>query len=143
MNDIQSIIENYRLSKKRKMAGNGPTRPNNKVSDVFSEIPNVFFDKILVEFKLSRIETLVVMYIYRQVWCRQNLYKEYGISQLLSHTEISNRLKISMDEIYHALRKLEELSLIETVRLGQYFVRKFFTKENDELQGQNYHDFDV
>ena len=108
----------------------------------FVILKKVTANEILVDFKLSRIEVLVVMYLYRRVWCRPNLYKEFGISQLMAHTEMAQNLKISIDEIYNALRKLEELGFISTIRSGQYFVRKYFTKENDEKYGQTYDDFE-
>jgi len=108
-----------------------------------SKIPDVFFDEVLVDFKLNRIEVLVLMYLYRRVWCRPNLYKEFGISQLMAHSEMSVHLKISIDDIYHSLRKLEELGFISTIRSGQYFVRRFFTRDNDEKFGQSYDDFDI
>lgn len=108
-----------------------------------SKIPDIFFDEVVVDFKLSRIEILMLMYLYRRVWCRPNLYKEFGISQLMAHSEMSVHLKISIDEIYHSLRKLEELGFITTIRSGQYFVRRYFTKENDEKFGQTYDDFEV
>lgn len=108
-----------------------------------SKIPDIFFDEVVVDFKLSRIEILMLMYLYRRVWCRPNLYKEFGISQLMAHSEMSTHLKISIDEIYHSLRKLEELGFITTIRSGQYFVRRYFTKENDEKFGQTYDDFEV
>lgn len=108
-----------------------------------SKIPDLFFDEVIVDFKLNRIEILMLMYLYRRVWCRPNLYKEFGISQLMAHSEMSVHLKISIDEIYHSLRKLEELGFISTIRSGQYFVRRYFTKENDEKFGQTYDDFDI
>jgi DNA-binding MarR family transcriptional regulator len=108
-----------------------------------SDIPDLFFDQILVDFKLTRIEIMVLMYLYRHVWCRPNLYRIYGISQLLSHTEMSKMLGSSIESIYHALRRLEEYGFIGTVRSGQYFVRKYFTRENDERYAQTYDDFEV
>ncbi len=103
-----------------------------------SEIPNIFFDHILVDYKLTRIELSVLLYLYRQVWCRPNLYKKHGISNILSHTEMANILKLELDEIYHALRKLEEYDFINTIRSGQYFVRKFFSEEYDKHYCQTY-----
>ena len=108
-----------------------------------SEIPDLFFDEILVDFKLNRVEVLVAMYLYRRVWCRPNLYKEFGISQLMAHSEMAKQLKLSIDDIYQSLRKLEYLGFIATIRSGQYFVRKYFSKENDEKFGQTYDDFEV
>lgn len=106
-----------------------------------SKIPDIFFDQILVQNKLNRIEVLVLMYIYRQVWCRPNLYKTYGFTQLLSHEEMAQNLSIKMEELQASLRKLESFGFIETIRSGQYFVRKYFTQENDLLYGQYYDNF--
>ena len=61
----------------------------------------------------------------------------------MAHTEMAKQLKLSIEEIYQALRKLEELGFIGTIRSGQYFVRKYFTKDNDEKFGQTYDDFEV
>ena len=108
-----------------------------------AEIPDLFFDEILVEFKLSRIEVLVLMSLYRNVYCRPNLHRKYGITQILSHTDMSKNLNIVLEDLYHALRKIEELGFITTIRSGQYFVRKYFTKDRDEEYGQSYDDFDV
>lgn len=108
-----------------------------------SDIPDLFFDEILVIYKLSRIEVMVLMFLYRKVWCKPNLYKKYGISQLLSHTDMVNSLNLSIEDIYQSLIKLEELGFIATIRSGQYFVRKYFTRENDELYDQSYDDFDI
>ncbi len=108
-----------------------------------SEIPDVFFDKILIEFKLSRIDIIVLIYLYRKVWCRPNLYQKHGISQLMSLTDMVNQLDIKIEEIHNCIRKLENFGFLSTIRVGQYFVRKFFTKELDDLYGQTYDDFDV
>jgi len=118
------------------------TRSRPTVLATSSEIPDLFFDKILVEFKLPRIEIMVLMYVYRQVWCRPNLYKVHGISQLLSYTEMGKVLHLEIEDIYQALRKLEELGFMATVRSGQYFVRRYFSKEIDQEFGQTYDDFD-
>ncbi len=141
MDDLHSILEDYR-KQKRRVTSTESLPPNKSGQDSTAEIPNLFFDKILVEYKLSRIDIIVLMYLYRQVWCWPNLYRDYGISQLLSHTEMSKRLKISIEEIHSAIRKLEELFFVETVRSGQYFVRRFFTKEDDDFFEQSYSDFD-
>lgn len=141
MVDIHDVLAIHRSrkepTKSELIEGKQQTNPTT------SKIPDIFFDEILVDFKLNRIEILVLMYLYRRVWCRPNLYKEFGISQLMAHSEMSGHLKISIDEIYHSLRKLEELGFISTIRSGQYFVRRYFTKENDEKFGQSYDDFDV
>lgn len=141
MVDIHDVLAVHRSKK-------GPSQSEmiegkEKTFPTTSKIPDIFFDEILVDFKLNRIEVLVLMYLYRRVWCRPNLYKEFGISQLMAHSEMSNHLKLSIDDIYHCLRKLEELGFISTIRSGQYFVRRYFTKENDEKFGQTYDDFEV
>ncbi len=108
-----------------------------------SEIPDLFFDSILVDYKLSRIEIIVLMYLYRRVWCRPNLYKKHGISQLLSHTEMAKALNLAIEDVFSALRKIESYGFIITFRSGQYFVRKYFTKAHDEAFGQTYDDFEL
>lgn len=114
-----------------------------KKNPSLSKIPDLFFDQILVNYKLTRIEIMVLMYIYRRVWCRPNLFKLHGISPLMSHSEMAESLGPSLEEIYHGLRKLEDYNFIATVRSGQYFVRKYFTREFDEYYGQTYDDFDL
>lgn len=141
MDELHSILATHhsknRLNKKKKVGPEG----NDKSGPTTSEIPDVFFDTILVHFKLGRMEIMVLMYLYRQVWCRPNLYQNYGISQILSHTEIGKNLNLSIDEVYAALRKLESLNFIETIRSGQYFVRRYFSEDLDKEYGQNYDDF--
>jgi len=142
MVDIHSILADYRSKRKQ----DGPTEKA-KTSDsevpTTSEIPDLFFDHVLVDFKLTRIEIMVLMFLYRQVYCRPNLFKAYGISQLMSHTEVAKGLGLSIQDIFHSLRKIEEYGFISTVRSGQYFVRKYFTKENDEKYLQTYDDFEI
>jgi hypothetical protein len=140
MVDLQSILAEHRPLKKA--ASNIDNHDNRNMAEI-SEIPDLFFDQILVTFKLSRIEIMVLMYLYRKVWCRPNIHKEYGISPLMSHTEMAKSLGQVIEEIYNALRRLEDYSLISTVRSGQYFVRKYFLKENDERYLQTYDDFEV
>jgi hypothetical protein len=138
--DIQTIIANH--------------NPKNPVPDSFghnkkidsempsvSEIPDLFFDEVLPSIKLSRIDIMVLLYLYRVVWCRPNLYSKYGIGPLISLEQLTTVLKVSLDELYHSINKLESLFFIETIRIGQYFVRKYFTKENDAKYGINYDDF--
>ena len=143
MVDLQTILADHRS--KHKNIGRAELTDGDKehIAATTSEIPDLFFDQILVEYKLTRVEIMVLMYLYRHVWGRPNLYKMYGISQLLSHTEMAKSLNLTLEDIYHALRRLEEHTFISTVRSGQYFVRRFFTKENDEQFGQRYDDFDI
>ncbi len=142
MVDIQQIIADHRPKSKVYEEDHNVKKGKSSGGATSSEIPDLFFDKILVQFKLSRIEIMVNMYLYRLVWCRPNLYKEFGISQIMSHTELAKILGVEIEDIYQALRKLEEYGFISTVRSGQYFVRRYFTKENDEFYFQNYNDFE-
>tara|TARA_R110002072_G_scaffold64203_4_gene159630 strand:+ start:74514 stop:74939 length:426 start_codon:yes stop_codon:yes gene_type:complete len=141
MADIHRILADHRPK------SNNNESPDKQVEDVptatHSEIPDLFFDEVLVKTKFTRLEIVVFMYIYRRTWCRPNLHKEFGISQLLSHNEMAHNLSVEIDQVLHALRRLEELNFISTIRSGQYFIRKYFTKENDDLYGQNYHDFEL
>jgi len=107
------------------------------------EIPEVFFDKIIVDFKLHRIEILILMYIYRRVWNYPNLHRSHGISPMMSHTEMAKNLSLAIEEVYSGLRKLEEYGLIKTIRAGQYFSRRYFTLELDQSFGQSYDDFEI
>jgi DNA-binding MarR family transcriptional regulator len=141
MADIHEILADHKSRSHSQPSELEGTRDFNVPTT--SEIPDLFFDEILIEFKLNRVEVLVLMYVYRRVWCRPNLYKEFGISQLMAHSEMAKQLKLSIDEIYQSLRKLESLGCIATIRSGQYFVRKYFSKENDEKFGQTYDDFEV
>ena len=143
MVDLHTILADHRprQSKGNKRTDKG--RPSRIYLPTSSDIPDLFFDEILIEYKLSRVEIMVMMYLYRQVWCGPNLYKIYGISQLLSHTEMSKSLNTPIEDIYSGLRKLEENGFITTVRSGQYFVRKYFTKDNDGKYHQTYDNFEV
>ena len=142
--DIHTIIAGHHPKK-----GDGsdkgdiakPIRNNSTAS--FSEIPDVFFDEIIVNKKLSRIDITLLMFLYRKIWCQPNLYRVYGISPMFSIVEVSKVLKITIDEFYQSLKHLEGFGLLATIRSGQYFVRRFLTKENDEKFGLTYDDFEV
>ncbi len=110
---------------------------------IFSDIPDIFFDRILVDIKLNRYDTLILMYLYRRIWCRPNLYQKHGISQMLSLGEMAKLLNIEMTDVYQSLRKLEGFGLLKTIRSGQYFIRRYFLKEYDQELGQKYDDFDI
>lgn len=140
MVDLHSILADHRskgTSESAKISDTHSANPTN------SKIPDIFFDEVLTHFKLTRVEIMVLMYLYRRVWCRANLYKEHGISQLMSHTEMAKHLGLTLEDIYQSLRSLEDYTFISTIRSGQYFVRKYFTKELDEYFGQTYDDFDI
>lgn len=142
MVDLQSILAEHRSKAKADSIsekGGGAVARNPSAS----EIPDIFFDKIIVDFKLSRIEILVLMYIYRRVWSFPNLHRSHGISQMMSHTEMAKNLGLAIEDVYSALRKLEEYDMIRTIRAGQYFSRRFFSKEMDESFGQTYDDFEI
>ena len=142
MVDLHSILADHRSKPKhddvQELSGrdqeHGPST---------SAIPDIFFDKIIVDFKLNRIEILVLMYIYRRVWCFPNLHRSHGISQMMSHTEMAKNLAVAIEDIYSALRKLEEYDFIRTIRAGQYFSRRFFSKDLDEAFAQTYDDFEI
>lgn len=141
MVDLRTILEDHR-SKRQKPSEDLSVDRKAQTAQL-SEIPDLFFDDILVTYKLSRVEIMVLMYLYRRVWCHANLYKEYGISQILSHTEMAKALSSPIESIYQSLRKIEEFGFITTIRSGQYFVRKYFTREYDEQFGQTYDDFEI
>ena len=144
MVDIHSILADHRSKAKsddRIGAENGER--GQELNSSASDIPDVFFDNIIVDYKLNRVEILVLMYIYRRVWCMPNLYRSHGISQMMSHTEMAKNLGLAIEEIYSSLRKLEEYDFIRTIRAGQYFSRRFFSKEMDTKFGQSYDDFDI
>ena len=103
-----------------------------------SEIPDIFFDEILPQFKLTRPEISVLMFLYRQIWCRPNLYRDHGIGPLNSYADISRHLHLQQGEVITALKNLETHQLVLAVRAGQYFVRKFFTEEFDDKYAQHY-----
>ena len=142
MVDLQSILAEHRSKKKVDYShnkGGGGVLHN----PTFSESPDIFFDKIIVDFKLNRIEILVLMYIYRRVWCFPNLHRSHGISQMMSHTEMAKNINVAIEDVYSALRKLEDHDMIRTIRAGQYFSRRFFSKAMDEMYEQTYDDFEL
>ena len=135
MEDIRAVLSKF----KGKTSKDGPRQGDGPPS--LSSIPDVFFDEVLLQFKLSRLEILVLIYLYRHVWNRPNLNSKFGIGPLHSFEEMAYHLKISTDEVMTAIHTLQKHQLIEIVRVGQYFVRKFFTEELDTLYGQTYDEF--
>lgn len=140
MEDIRSILSQFH-SRKRKdndlqKSGVGPVE-----TPLASEIPDVFFDVVLQKYKLNRHEIALLMCLYRQVWCRANLYKSHGIGPMNSLAELSQQLQLTVEELHHHIRSLENYGFIETVRSGQYFVRKYFSEDLDRKYGQHYNDF--
>jgi DNA-binding MarR family transcriptional regulator len=140
MEDIRSVLSQFNTKRKRTTdTQDSVTGPVNMASS--SEIPDVFFDLILQKFKLNRQEITLLMYLYRQVWCRPNMYKSHGIGPLNSYAEVSANLNVSVEELGNYLRTLEKYGFIQTVRAGQYFVRKYFTEVLDQQYGQDYDEF--
>lgn len=137
MEDIRSLLSLYR-ARSGKEAPDAPRVAVAPELPTLSEIPDVFFDEILPQVKLSRIETVLLLLLYRQVWCRPNLYRSHGIGPLNSYTELSRLLNTGQEEVIQGLRSLETQGLIQSIRAGQYFVRKFFTEQNDMKYGQHY-----
>lgn len=138
--DIRSVLSQFHSKKKREhSAGTSGVRQSDTPSS--SDIPDLFFDVILKKFKLNRHEITLLMFLYRQVWCRPNLYKSHGIGPLNSYNDLCTFLGTTLDQLGTDIRVLENYGLIETVRSGQYFVRKYFTEELDHQYGQNYDEF--
>lgn len=138
MEDLRSILSSH----------HSKTSPANATNEYLkekyattSEIPDLFFDEILVSHKLNRIEILLLMYLYRLTWCKPNLHRKFGIAPIISHSELADSLDITMEVLHQGIRSLESFKFIETIRAGQYFVRKYFTEENDKLYGQTYDNF--
>lgn len=141
MEDIRSVLSQFHSKKKRESVSVQRPMPGLGNNPQISEIPDLFFDSILLKFKLNRQEISLLMYLYRQVWCRPNLYQAHGIGPLNSYVELSAALGFTVEELGNHLRSLENYGFLETVRSGQYFVRKFFTEAYDQQYGQNYDDF--
>jgi hypothetical protein len=141
MEDIRSVLSQFNTKKKRDGESVQKAAVGPKTNASSSEIPDSFFDVILQKYKLNRQEISLLMFLYRQVWCRPNLYKSHGIGPLNSYTELCANLGITTEELGNYLRVLENYGFIETVRSGQYFVRKFFTEVLDLQYGQNYDEF--
>lgn len=140
MEDIRSVLSQFTTKKKRE-SDTQKSDPGPLGNASSSEIPDVFFDVILQQYKLSRQEITLLMYLYRQVWCRPNLYKSHGIGPLNSYSEMCTNLSVTVEELGSLLRALEKYGFIETVRAGQYFVRKYFTETLDLKYGQDYDEF--
>lgn len=137
MEDLRSILSSHQVKSKV-----DATKDHVESSGASSsEIPDLFFDEVLIRYKLTRIEILLLMYLYRLTWCRPNLHKKFGIAPMVSHAELSELLEINSKELHQHLRSLESFGFIETIRAGQYFVRKYFTEENDKKYGQSYDNF--
>lgn len=138
MEDIRSVLSQFK-KKKDGQVQVAQTGPSSSASA--SEIPDVFFDVVLLKLKLNRLEIALFMLLYLQVWCKPNLYRSHGIGPLNSYAELSQKMNISVEDLGTFLRNLEKYGLIETVRAGQYFIRKYFLEDLDLKFGQNYDEF--
>jgi len=138
MEDLRSILSSYN-SKQTPEGGTSEYLKERHAST--SEIPDLFFDDILVRFKMNRVEVLLLMYLYRLTWSKPNLHRKYGIAPIISHAEVAQNLDITIEAFHQTIRNLESFKFIETIRSGQYFVRKYFTEDNDKLYGQTYDNF--
>ena len=92
MDELQSILETYRHRKDSHMIKESSATTTSKSipSTENIEIFDLFFDQVLIHYKLSRIDILVLIYIYRRVWLKPNLYRIHGISPILSYTDLAN-----------------------------------------------------
>lgn len=138
MEDLRSILSSHHSKN-----GKDETlkAQNSDLTPSVAVIPDLFFDEILVRYKLTRTDILVLMFLYRTVWCKPNLHRKYGITPMISHTDLSRNFEIDMDALHQSLRRLEDFKFIETIRVGQYFVRKYFSEENDRKYNQTYDNF--
>lgn len=138
MENIKDILSHYG---NRQSKNEDQETPPKKLHPTSSEIPDLFFDDIIIRFKLSRSEIALLMYLYRIVWCRPNLYREFGIAPIQSTEELAYKFELNRDEYHKILNKLVKSGFVEVIRAGQYFVRKYFTEEYDKQFGHTYSDF--
>lgn len=135
MEDLQSILTSHHTN-------SGGMKPiKTEIKATMSAIPDLFFDDVLINIKLTRVEVLLLMFLYRITWCKPNLHRKFGIAPMVNHEEVGNNLDISNEILHQTLRRLEGFGFIETIRSGQYFVRKYFTEEYDLKYGQTYDNF--
>ncbi|MCO4753409.1 MAG: hypothetical protein KC478_02950 [Bacteriovoracaceae bacterium] len=137
MEDLRSILSSHH----NKSKAHATKEPVEDAKASASVIPDLFFDEILIQYKLSRIEIILMMHLYRLTWCRPNLHKKYGIAPIISYKDSSESMGVTVEIFQQTLRRLESFGFIETIRAGQYFVRKYFTEENDKKYGQSYDNF--
>lgn len=141
MEDIRSLLTLY---KERKTEQDTSAQSEVMMSEAafvaptFSEIPDIFIDEILPNTKLSRAEISLLLLLHRQVWGRPNLYRSHGIGPLNSYQELGKLLHLAQDDLIQTIRSLENHGFIQTIRAGQYFVRRYFTEANDHKFAQRY-----
>ena len=139
MEDLRTILSSH--NSKKKGTDSEVNIGDKKYVASVSEIPDIFFDKVLIRYKLNRVDILVLMYLYRVTWCRANLHQKYGITPMISHRDLVELLEIDLETFHQAINRLEGFGFVEVIRSGQYFVRKYFTEEDDRRFGQNYDSF--
>lgn len=135
MNELKNILQQHRNGVKRARVaerGRTPELPT------FSSIPDNFFDFILIEYRLTRADLSLLLYLYRRTYSEDNELKDFGIAPMLGLNALARHLALTKEELFRSLTLLEKLGLLSTVRSGQYFIRRFFTEEFDQLYGQTY-----
>ena len=143
MTEIRRVLDKIPKKLIKETGSNEPLPTETIIEQCFLEIPEIFFEEILDEYPLSRNEIRILLFLYRQVWCYPNLYSKYGISNLNNLLEMSKRFDMGYNDLHKVLKRLEEYEFIQTIRSGQYFVRRYFLPEFDELFKQEYDDFDL
>jgi len=138
MEDIRSVLSLFHSKKSHESKRTPESLSSTSELATYSEIPDLFFDVILRDYKLNRHEITLFLFLYRQIWCRPSPYKEHGIGPLNSYSDIALKMGLSTDEVVTTVKNLEKYGLLESVRVGQYFIRKFITQEYDEIYGQTY-----
>ena len=142
MTEIRRVLEKFPSKKELTSSSNENLSSDLSNECTFIDIPEVFFTDVIERIALNRNELRVILYLYRQIYCYPNLYEKYGISQLNDLLELSKYFKLSYNELHKVLKSLESYELIQTIRSGQYFIRRYFLAEYDEFFGQVYDDID-
>lgn len=132
--DLKSILNDH----KSKNANLSASMDSHRLESSFSFIPDIFFDDVLVKFKLTRLEILALVYLYRKAWAATNVDRKYGMTPHLDYKIFSQKLEIEPEHLMQTLRKLEEFGFVQKMNHDLYFVRKYFTEELDKRYGQNY-----
>jgi DNA-binding MarR family transcriptional regulator len=141
MENIRDILSSHSPIKADVHSSNSVKDMEREFIASTSAIPDLFFDDILINFKMTRVEIVLLMYFYRITWCKANMHKKYGIAPMVSHSDVASKLEIDMNTLHQTIQRLSAFGFIETIRSGQYFVRKYFTADLDKKYGQTYDDF--
>ena len=81
MAEIHRVLENF-PPKLSGLRGSTKAKESATPKASFSDIPDIFFDEILQNYRLARQEIQILLYFYRQVWSKPNLYKKYGLREM-------------------------------------------------------------